>query len=391
MTHDLWQRFTAVQDVWRLADETMVEVLDGETLSSFVLRSNLSKEEIQDAEAKLKRTEYTQPAMLTADLAIERALNDHGLKPDMVAGHSLGEYAALMSAGIMDMDSALRAAAARGTEMGSVEIDDQGLMASVSAPLADVERILEATDGYVISANKNSPKMTVIAGETEPVKAAMAAFEAESMPCTVLQTSHAFHSKIVAPANAPLRAFLEELDLQWPTIPITANVDGTFYAMEGDNAKAAVLEKLAPQMASSVEWTAQIETMAAAGAGAFVEVGPKRALTVFATQILEGKPHVAVMTNHPKQGGIASFLSALGMLALAGRVATMPDGASPALTEAFRAGPLEAWSSSPLQPARSSQEHEDLRTRARPLPSSGGTPVAAQAVVCSRRDAFRPC
>ena len=381
MTHDLWQRFTAVQDVWRLADETMVEVLDGETLSSFVLRSNLSKEEIQDAEAKLKRTEYTQPAMLTADLAIERALNDHGLKPDMVAGHSLGEYAALMSAGIMDMDSALRAAAARGTEMGSVEIDDQGLMASVSAPLADVERILEATDGYVISANKNSPKMTVIAGETEPVKAAMAAFEAESMPCTVLQTSHAFHSKIVAPANAPLRAFLEELDLQWPTIPITANVDGTFYAMEGDNAKAAVLEKLAPQMASSVEWTAQIETMAAAGAGAFVEVGPKRALTVFATQILEGKPHVAVMTNHPKQGGIASFLSALGMLALAGRVATMPDGASPALTEAFRAGPLEAWSSSPLQPARSSQEHEDLRTRARPLPSSGGTPVAAQAVV----------
>ena len=290
----------------------------------------------------------------------------------------------------MDMDSALRAAAARGTEMGSVEIDDQGLMASVSAPLADVERILEATDGYVISANKNSPKMTVIAGETEPVKAAMAAFEAESMPCTVLQTSHAFHSKIVAPANAPLRAFLEELDLQWPTIPITANVDGTFYAMEGDNAKAAVLEKLAPQMASSVEWTAQIETMAAAGAGAFVEVGPKRALTVFATQILEGKPHVAVMTNHPKQGGIASFLSALGMLALAGRVATMPDGASPALTEAFRAGPLEAWSSSPCNPLA---RHRNTRTFApalvRCLPAAARRRRAGRR--CSRRDAFRPC
>ncbi|MGB1463045.1 MAG: hypothetical protein ACPG8Q_05875, partial [Candidatus Poseidoniaceae archaeon] len=202
----------------------------------------------------------------------------------------------------------------------------------------------------------------------------------ESMPCTVLQTSHAFHSKIVAPANAPLRAFLEELDLQWPTIPITANVDGTFYAMEGDNAKAAVLEKLAPQMASSVEWTAQIETMAAAGAGAFVEVGPKRALTVFATQILEGKPHLAVMTNHPKQGGIASFLSAMGMLALAGRVAAVPDGASSVLTEAFRAGPVEAWASTPLRPVRSSEEHEDLRTRARPLPSNGGAPAAAHAV-----------
>ena len=383
MTHDLWKRFSAVQDVWRQADETMIEVLDGESLSSFVLRSNLSKDEAKEAEEKLKRTEYTQPAMLTADLAIERALNDHGLKPDMVAGHSLGEYAALMSAGIMDMDNALRAAAARGTEMGSVEIDDQGLMASVSAPLADVERILDATDGYVISANKNSPKMTVIAGETEPVKAAMSAFEAESMPCTILQTSHAFHSKIVAPANAPLRAFLEELDLQWPTIPITANVDGTFYAMEGDNAKAAVLEKLAPQMASSVEWTAQIETMSAAGAGAFVEVGPKRALTVFASQILEDRPHLAVMTNHPKQGGIASFLSALGMLALAGRVPTLPDRTSAALTEAFRAGPLEAWSAAPIKPTRSSQEHEDLRTRSRPLPSTGAAPAAARAVAAT--------
>ncbi len=95
MTHDLHQRYTAVQKVWAQADETMVEVLDGESLSSFVLRSNLSKEQRVEAEHKLKQTEYTQPAMLTADLAIERALNDHGQMPDMVAGHSLGEYAAL--------------------------------------------------------------------------------------------------------------------------------------------------------------------------------------------------------------------------------------------------------------------------------------------------------
>jgi len=178
MTHDLYQRYSAVQQVWAQADQTMTEVLDGETLSSFVLRSNLSKEEQVEAEHKLKQTEYTQPAMLTADLAIERALNDHGLHPDMVAGHSLGEYAALMASGILDMDGALRAAAARGTEMGAVEIDDKGLMASVSAPY-EVEAIINAIDGYVIAANKNSPKMTVIAGETAPVKEAMAAFEAK--------------------------------------------------------------------------------------------------------------------------------------------------------------------------------------------------------------------
>ncbi len=376
MTHDLHQRYTAVQQVWAQADQTMTEVLDGETLSSFVLRSNLSKEEQVEAEHKLKQTEYTQPAMLTADLAIERALNDHGLHPDMVAGHSLGEYAALMASGILDMDGALRAAAARGTEMGAVEIDDKGLMASVSAPYPEVEAIINAIDGYVIAANKNSPKMTVIAGETVPVKEAMAAFEAKGFQSMPLATSHAFHSRIVAPANEPLRRFLESLEIRWPSIPITANVDGDFYPMNPsdtedlDASKEAVLSKLALQMASSVEWTTQIQTMYEAGARAFVEVGPKRALSMFAAQILEDQPHLPVMTNHPKQGGIASFLTALATMALAGRPMHWPASDSPTLTEAFRAGPIEAHRSQP--PA------QDLKTRARPLPSS--SPTGAQPV-----------
>ena len=376
MTHDLYQRYTAVQQVWAQADQTMTEVLDGETLSSFVLRSNLSKEEQVEAEHKLKQTEYTQPAMLTADLAIERALNDHGLHPDMVAGHSLGEYAALMASGILDMDGALRAAAARGTEMGAVEIDDKGLMASVSAPYSEVEAIINAIDGYVIAANKNSPKMTVIAGETAPVKEAMAAFEAKGFQSMPLATSHAFHSRIVAPANEPLRRFLESLEIRWPSIPITANVDGEFYPMNPsdsedlDASKEAVLSKLALQMASAVEWTTQIQTMYGAGARAFVEVGPKRALSMFAAQILEDQPHLPVMTNHPKQGGIASFLAALATMALAGRPMQWPASDSPTLTEAFRAGPIEAHRSQP--PA------QDLKSRARPLPSSSVT--AAQPV-----------
>jgi acyl transferase domain-containing protein/acyl carrier protein len=376
MTHDLYQRYTAVQHVWAQADRTMTEVLDGETLSSFVLRSNLSKEEQVEAEHKLKQTEYTQPAMLTADLAIERALNDHGLHPDMVAGHSLGEYAALMASGILDMDGALRAAAARGTEMGAVEIDDKGLMASVSAPYPEVEAIINAIDGYVIAANKNSPKMTVIAGETAPVKEAMAAFEAKGFQSMPLATSHAFHSRIVAPANEPLRRFLESLEIRWPSIPITANVDGEFYPMNPsdtedlDASKEAVLSKLALQMASSVEWTTQIQTMYDAGARAFVEVGPKRALSMFAVQILEDQPHLPVMTNHPKQGGIASFLTALATMALAGRQMHWPASDSPTLTEAFRAGPIEAHRSQPPV--------QDLKTRARPLPSSA--PTATQPV-----------
>ena len=88
---------------------------------------------------------------------------------------------------------------------------------------------------------------------------------------------------------------------------------------DGGDSKTAVLSKLAPQMASSVEWTSQINSMYDAGARVFLEVGPKRALTVFASQILEGKQAIPVMTNHPKAGGIATFPTALGTLALAGR------------------------------------------------------------------------
>ena len=383
MTKDLNTRYSGVGKVWEKADITMVDVLDGETLSSFVLRENLSAEEKKEAEHKLKQTEYTQPAMLTADLAIEAALNAHGHMPDMVAGHSLGEYAALMSAGILDMDGALRAAAARGTEMGSVEIEDKGLMASVTAPYDRIAEIIEAVDGYVIAANKNSPKMTVIAGETDPVKEAISRFEAEGFQTVTLATSHAFHSRIVAPANAPLRKFLENLEISWPNIPITCNVDGGWYPMDdGGDSKVAILSKLAPQMASSVEWTAQINSMYDAGARLFLEVGPKRALTVFASQILEGKPALPVMTNHPKAGGIATFLSALGTLALAGRPPQWPGRDSPHLTDAFRAGPVEAV-------GITSQPATPLRERSRPLPSKGGE-VITQTVTKSTESYVDP-
>ena len=378
MTFDLFKRYNAVQKVWEKSDETMVDVLDGETLSSFVLRNNLSKEELIESEHKLKQTEYTQPAMLTADLAIERLLNAHGQKPDMVAGHSLGEYAALMSSGILNMDGALRASAARGTEMGSVQIDDKGLMASVTAPYSEVAKVLEATEGYVIAANKNSPKMTVIAGESEPVKAAMKTFEENGFSTAQLATSHAFHSRIVAPANEPLRRFLETLEINWPQIPITANFDGEFYPMDGDDSKSAVLEKLAPQMASSVEWTSQMEKMYDSGARVFIEVGPKRALSMFATQILEGRPHLPIMTNHPKQGGIASFLTALAGIYLAGRDLQWPEPTSDELSEAFKAGPIEAHTKS---------NHDEKVVEKRPTADKAATTTSP--VVMTNSDVSR--
>ncbi|CAI8404096.1 MAG: Phenolphthiocerol synthesis polyketide synthase type I Pks15/1 [Marine Group II euryarchaeote MED-G33] len=364
MTLDLSKRYRCIGDTWDEADLTMTDVLDGESLSSFVLRENLTEEQKKESEYKLKQTEYTQPAMLAADLALYRLMKEHGLEPDMVAGHSLGEYAALMVAGILDFDSALRAVAARGTEMGGVEVPDCGIMASVSAPYEQIEAVLDAEEGYVIAANKNSPKMTVIAGETEPMKRVMRIFDEAGAPCVQLQTSHAFHSRIVAPANEPLRRFLEGLEINLPQIPITSNFDGGWYpnvALAGSSPKEAILAKLAPQMASAVEWTKQMETMYDGGARLFVEVGPKRALTLFAEQIFEDKPKIVANTNHPKVGGIASFHAALAAHALSGRIPNMPDADSNILTGAFKAG---------VQASPSTATPQDIRGVSRKIVST---------------------
>ncbi len=375
MTLDLSKRFEVIGETWDEADSTMSEILAGEKLSEFVLRDNLSEQQAKDAENKLKQTEFTQPAMLTADLAIYRLLSEHGINPDMVAGHSLGEYAALMVSGIMKFHDALRAAAARGTEMGSVEVKDKGLMASVSAPLEKIQEVIDSVDGYIIAANKNSPMMAVIAGETEPMQNAISRFAELNIPCVTLQTSHAFHSRIVAPANEPLHRFLEELELSLPSIPITANYDGKFYPenlKDGESVHDAILNQLAPQMSSAVEWTQQIEEMYRQGGRLFIEVGPKRALALFAEQILEKRSKVITNTNHPKVGGVASFLSSLTVCALSGRLPSMHQGDSNRLTEGFRAGPLEVWQQNGVGSSGSinSEEMEELRVRSRPLPST---------------------
>ena len=127
-------------------------------------------------------------------------------------------------------------------------------------------------------------------------------------------------------------------------------------------------------MASSVEWTSQINSMYDAGARIFLEVGPKRALTVFASQILEGKQAIPVMTNHPKAGGIATFLSALGTLALAGRTPNWPGRDSPHLKK-----------HSVLGQSRLKEDQSNLQRHSErevPLPSKGGE-VVTQTVVKS--------
>ncbi|RAL23895.1 hypothetical protein DL240_07030 [Lujinxingia litoralis] len=315
MLSELKSRFDVVRRTFEEADEVMMPVI-GRRLSDVIDPGPLGDAAAQKAAFEaLTQTEITQPAVLTADIALYRLLGRLGIAPHVVAGHSLGEYGACVAAGIMSFGDALRTVAARGTEMARVTPmnGDTGLMAGINAAVEVVQPVLDGIDGYVVCANINCPTQTIIAGLREPVRRAVETFEAMGYQAPLLPVSHAFHSEVVAAASGPLRRHLATIEVNAPATPILTNVTGGFYP-EGPGAEDAIRDLLAEQVAAPVEYIKVVETMYAAGARVFVEVGPKRAQTSFVSSILEGREHLAVHTNHPKKGDVASLYEALATM-----------------------------------------------------------------------------
>jgi acyl transferase domain-containing protein len=241
---------------------------------------------MKEAEAALMQTAITQPAVLTTDIALDRLLREYGFVPDVVMGHSLGEYAALVAAGVMPFAQGLELAAARGREMSSIHLEDNGCMAAVMAPPAVVEETLKTVDGYVVAANINSVAQCVIGGETAAIAAAVKAFKKAGYAAVKIQVSHAFHTRIVAPASGPLGKVLDRFEIAPPRIPVVANVTGDFYA----SGVPEIKETLQRQVASPVQWVAGLETLWRSGVRTFVEVGPKKALKGFVDDVLGDRP-----------------------------------------------------------------------------------------------------
>ncbi|MDP9464825.1 MAG: acyltransferase domain-containing protein, partial [Actinomycetota bacterium] len=182
------------------ADEVMTPLL-GRPLSDVIFVDPASPERMAAAEEELRRTEITQPAVLAVDIALTRLLGEYGVTPDMVIGHSLGEYAALVAAGTLSFAAALEAVSARGHEMANLSIEDPGLMVAVMGPLETVEEIVASIDGNVVVANVNSTSQSVIGGASDAVIAAEQACNDRGLTTARLPVSHAFHTSIVAPAS----------------------------------------------------------------------------------------------------------------------------------------------------------------------------------------------
>lgn len=217
----------------------------------------------------LKQTRVTQPAIFLHSVALAKCMQ--AFEPDMVAGHSLGEFSALAAADAIKFEDALRLVYIRATEMQKCCEKVPGTMAAIIAlPNEKVEEICNSCSGIVIPANYNSDGQIVISGEKEAVEeACVKAKEAGAKRALPLQVSGAFHSPLMEPARLELGKAIEATAFQEPRCPIYQNVTG-LPTTDSEIIKKNLLE----QLTSPVKWTQSVKNMLADGATSFTEVGP---------------------------------------------------------------------------------------------------------------------
>jgi [acyl-carrier-protein] S-malonyltransferase len=271
MGRDLSDNFPAARAVFEEADEA--------------LGFSISKKCFEGSPEDLQLTENTQPAILTASVAAFRAMETEGLPaPDFVAGHSLGEYSALVAAGAITLSDAVRTVRARGQYMQDAAPVGSGAMAAIlGADLADVMSACgEAQQGEVCSpANINSPGQVVIAGHTGAVERAMALLKERGAKRAIkLNVSAPFHCALMMPAQESLAADLEKIEFKDLRLPLITNVDAAEIT-SGDDAR----DSLVRQVSSPVRWRESIELLIQKGITRFVEVGPGKVLSGLVRQI----------------------------------------------------------------------------------------------------------
>jgi [acyl-carrier-protein] S-malonyltransferase len=271
MGKDLFDNFGAARDVFDAADEAL-----GFSLSDLCFSGD---------EAELQLTANTQPAILTVSVAAYRAAIAEGLaKPDFVAGHSLGEYSALVAAGVLDFADAVRTVRKRGTYMQEAVPVGVGAMAAIlGLDVGAVEAgCAEAAEGQVCSpANINSPSQVVIAGNAEAIDRACAILKEKGAKRAIkLNVSAPFHCALMIPAQERLTVDLVGLKYGDFEFPIVHNVDAE---MSGD--PKSVCDRLTRQVSSPVRWMQSVEMLALNGVERFIEIGPGKVLSGLVRQI----------------------------------------------------------------------------------------------------------
>lgn len=235
-------------------------------------------------EEELKKTENTQPAILTVCIAMAKVLEQKGIRPDVTAGLSLGEYASLVIAGVLEFADAVALVKKRGKYMQEAVPLGKGTMAAIlGMEREDLDKALEKAKSYGIveTANFNSPGQIVISGEVEAVeKACEFAKELGALKAVILPVSAPFHCSMLIPAGEKLSLELEHTPIHDFNIPVIANANADYY-----RDRSVVKDLLVEQVSKSVLWEDTVARMLEDGVDIFVEIGPGKSLSQFIKKI----------------------------------------------------------------------------------------------------------
>lgn len=229
----------------------------------------------------LKQTKVTQPAIFIHSVLLAKSLGS-GFNPDMVAGHSLGEFSALVAAGALSFEDGLRLVSARAQAMQKAcELKPSTMAAIIALPDEKVEEVCAGIDGVVVCANYNCPGQLVISGEIEAIDAACEQLKAAGAKRALkLPVGGAFHSPCMEPARAELAEAIERTEIHTPVCPIYQNVDA-----KPHTDPAEIKANLVAQLTAPVRWTQTVRNMIADGATEFVELGPGKVLQGLVSKI----------------------------------------------------------------------------------------------------------
>ena len=242
-----------------------------------VLGRALSRLCFEGPEDALKQTENTQLAILTCSVATLQILKEFGITPKAVAGHSLGEYSALVAAGVLEFADALQLVNARASLMAEAGETQQGTMAAIlGMEIERLQHLCATAEGVVNIANYNCPGQLVISGEVEAVNHVVELAKAEigARRCRLLPVSGAFHSPLMAPAQQKFKSVLDTITLHPPQVNIGMNVTGGF-ATDAEN----IRDLLFQQITQPVQWEKALHTIRGTGITQFIEVGPGKVLS----------------------------------------------------------------------------------------------------------------
>jgi [acyl-carrier-protein] S-malonyltransferase len=303
MGRDLAEHFPAAQAVFDEADQVL-----GFALSSLCFNG---------PEEDLQLTANTQPAILTASIAAYRVLAENGAQPDFVAGHSLGEYSALVAVGALSLNDAVNLVRRRGEFMQAAVPVGVGAMAAILGIEAEkvAEACLAAAQGQVCSpANFNTPTQIVIAGNAEAVERAIEECKARgARRAMLLKVSAPFHCALMMPAQEQMQSLLAATPFSTLQFPLVNNADA---ALTTGGAQAR--EALVRQISSSVRWTESVMKLLAEGVNTFVEVGPGKVLSGLVKAIAKEAGQEVTLLNVENSESLQATLAVLNKSAATG-------------------------------------------------------------------------